>query len=119
MLKPVPALWSLLSLYAGWSILAVSQSRHWASVTASATKPPAGSAIRSVRLTAAVLLLIGLFSCVDAAGASFGVVLWFAQLFLSASLIVVTLSSKPSLLKPSARFLASIEAVMRTSKRAT
>jgi uncharacterized protein DUF3325 len=118
MLKTAPALSSLLALYAGWSMLAVSQARHWARVTGSATKPPTESSTLGFRLAAAGLLLIGLLLCVHAAGASFGVVLWFAQLFLSASMVIVTLSWKPFLLKPSARLLASIETVARTSKRA-
>ncbi len=118
MFKLVPALLTLLSLYAGWALLEVSQARHWTRVTGSATKPPTGAPLRGVRLAAAALLSIGLFACVDAAGASFGIVLWLAQLFVSAATVVVTLSCKPSVLKPSARLLASVETVLRASKSA-
>jgi hypothetical protein len=92
---------AVLTAIAGCVCLALSQERHWRTVTGAAPR-----ASRPLRLSGWTLLTAGLACCIAADGASFAALLWPLLAMLGALLTAAVLTWRPGWLQPLTRLLA-------------
>ncbi|MCX7069718.1 MAG: DUF3325 domain-containing protein [Gammaproteobacteria bacterium] len=92
---------ALAAAYAGFALLALSQSRHWQQVLPGHGQQPPHR--RARRWLASLALALSLATCVVRDGVVFGVVLWLLQLSVAAPLLAFTLSWRPLWLQRLAR----------------
>lgn len=95
--------WALLAAvlaaaYLGFTLLALSQDRHWHHLVGGRHCPQ--RAVRIIRPAGYVLLLLGFCLSLVRDGPSFGSILWAATLSVAAFAVVCTLTWRPQWLRP-------------------
>lgn len=88
----------LASAYAGFTLLALSQDRHWHHLGGARHCPP--RAARLLRVAGYGLLLASLGLAILRDGPSFGALLWVAALTVAALAVVCTLTWRTRWLRP-------------------
>jgi hypothetical protein len=89
---------ALLSSFGGCALLALSQARHWQSVTQSPGVPP-----RALRVAGRGLLLASLAICIARDGLSFAALLWPMLAMAGALGVAALLAWRPNALSKVAR----------------
>ena len=89
----------------GFALLALSQAKHWQSVTGQRDVPPGRTVI--LRLAGYGLLALALGVAVQRDGPGFGSVFWAMGLSASALIVVALLTWRPYWLKPLACLAAA------------
>ncbi|WP_414716949.1 DUF3325 domain-containing protein [Tardiphaga sp. 42S5] len=102
------------STYFGFALLALSQSHHWRKVTR--TDSFSHLAVSIFRTFGYCFLCFGLATAVVRDGVSFGAVLWLTIISVSAVLVAVTLTWRPSLLRGLAHLLAFTSEINQESR---
>ena len=82
----------------GFALLAVSQARHWRTVSGTAGPSPIATILLRVLGSGCLLSALGLALIRD--GPSFGALLWATAISLAALAVAFTLSWQPRLLRP-------------------
>jgi len=89
--------------YAGFALLALSQSRHWRAVVGDAALPR--SRVLVLRMIGGVLIALSLLLALTRDGPSFGSLLWATAISLAALAVAFTLAWRPRWLRLFARVL--------------
>jgi hypothetical protein len=79
-------------VYAGFGLLALSQTRHWRAVAGSAALPP--GQVRLLRVAGAALITLSLMIALTRDGPSFGILLWVTVLSMAALAVAFTLAGR-------------------------